>query len=82
MQIACGEPTLLICDLKRALAVEDLDALVAGVGDVDVAGSIAGDPAHPVELTLTRAGAAPGLEEIAVLVELRDAVVDPNPSAT
>ena len=70
MQIACGD-----LRLERALAVEDLDALVARVGDVNVAGDIARDPANAVELARSRAGAAPGLEEVAVLVELRDAIV-------
>jgi hypothetical protein len=40
-----------------ALGVEDLDALVAGVGDIDVAGRVEGDGARAPEA----AGAADGL---------------------
>src|SRR5262245_34897660 len=61
--------------LERAFAVEDLDAVVAGVGHVDVACRIAGDAADLVELPLSRSGLAPRLHEVPFLGELRDAVV-------
>ena len=75
MQIACGVPTFADLRLERALAVEDLDALVAGVGDVEVARRVGDDAANLVELALARSGVAPRLQEVAVLVELGDAVV-------
>src|SRR6185503_4756053 len=61
--------------LERAFTIKHLDALVPRVGHVDVSGRVAGDAANAVELSLRRAGLAPGLEEIAVPVELRNAVV-------
>src|SRR4029434_5904127 len=61
--------------LERAFAVEDLNAVVARVGDVNIAVGVAGDAADPLELALAGAGVAPGLQEVAVLVELGDAVV-------
>ena len=42
-------------------------------------GRVAGDAADPVELALPRSGLAPGLHEVAVLGELRDAVVGAEP---
>src|SRR5207247_5179296 len=67
---------------ERALAVEHLDAVVACVGNVDVAGCVAGDPADAFELALAGPRLAPRLEEVAVLVELRDAVVRSKPVST
>src|SRR4030095_8700079 len=61
--------------LELALAVEDLDALVAGIGDVDIARVRHGDRLHAGELALAGAGRSPVRDELAVLVELRDAVV-------
>src|SRR5262245_24235309 len=61
--------------LERALAVEHLDAVVAGVGHVEIAASVGHDPFDPVELALSRSGVAPGLDEVAVLRELRNPVV-------
>src|SRR5262249_55560592 len=61
--------------LERALAVEHLNPVVAGVGDVDVAGRIGGDAADLVELSLARSGLAPRLHEVPLPGELRDPVV-------
>src|SRR5439155_18918781 len=60
---------------ERAFAVENLDAVVAGIGDVDVPGRVAGDAADAIELTRSRSGLPPRLHEVPVLGELRDAVV-------
>ena len=43
MHIVSGVPTLPNSRLELAVAVEHLDALVAGVGDVDVALRVDGD---------------------------------------
>ena len=56
MQIAVGVPTFRNCVLNVPFAVEDLDALVAFVGDVDVALRVDGDAVDDVELA--RRGAA------------------------
>src|SRR5439155_4813408 len=61
--------------LRRAVAVEHLNALVAGVGDVHVALRVERDPAQRVELPDLGAALAPRLDEVAVLVEFRDARV-------
>src|SRR5579862_1786871 len=65
------------CDLRleRAIVIEDLDALVAAVGDVDVALSIDSDAVRRIELAVLRAFGAPGLEERSVLRELGDASI-------
>ena len=57
-----------------AVAVEYLDALVAGVEHVDVALRVHGDRLRPVELSLLGAGRPPLPNEVAVAGELRDAV--------
>ena len=75
MHIASGVPTSPNCDLEGAVGVEHLDALVAGVGHVDVALGVDGERLDAVELTRLGAGGAPVLDEAAVLVELGDAVV-------
>ena len=82
MHIASGVPTLPNSDLNVPSRVEHLDPLVAGVGDVDVALRVDRDRLHAVELPWPGAGRSPVLDEAAVLVELRDAVVVPMPSAT
>ena len=56
-----------------AVAVEDLDAAVAAVGDVDVSLGVGGDAVRRVELAGLVAGFAEGLEPFAVLVDLGDA---------
>src|SRR5258705_5258882 len=61
--------------LGVAVAVELLDAFVAGVGDVDVALRIERDAAQRVELPRFAAALTPRLDEVAVLVELGDARV-------
>src|SRR6266851_1517632 len=61
--------------LERALAVEHLDALVAGIGHIEIALRIARQPADLVELPLRRSSLSPGLHKVAVLGELGDPVV-------
>ena len=55
--------------------VEDLDALVLAVGDVDVAFRVEADGVGQVELALAGPLAAPGEEKLAGPVELHDAGV-------
>src|SRR5262245_6273099 len=58
-----------------AVAVEDLDALVAGIRDVDVPLRVERDAVQHVELSRLGAALSPRLDEVAVLVEFRDARV-------
>ena len=74
MHIVSGVPMLRELRLEVPVAVEHLDALVADVGDVDVALRVDRQALHAGELTVPRAGRAPLRDELAVLVELRDAV--------
>src|SRR5438876_721232 len=60
--------------LERALAVEHLNAVVAGVRHIDIPSGIAANPENLVELALRRSGLPPGLHEVAVFGELRDAI--------
>src|SRR5207249_12021757 len=60
---------------ERAVGVENLNAVVARVGDVHVARRVGGDAADLVELPLRRSRLSPRLQIIAVLVEFRDAIV-------
>ena len=73
--MACGVPTLADLRLERAFTVEHLDAFVAGIGDVNVAGRVRRDTANLIELPLPRSGVSPGLDEVPVLGELGDAIV-------
>src|SRR4030095_2212727 len=57
-----------------AVAVEHLDAFVAGVGHVDVTLRVDRQTLHARELPVLGAGRSPLADEPAVLVELRDAV--------
>ena len=75
MQSAVGHADVRDLRLEHAGVVEDLDALVPLVGDVDVAGRVDGDRVRRVELPRLRSARAPRREESAVLVELRDARV-------
>src|SRR5215471_1248151 len=61
--------------LERAFAIEDLDALIAAVGDVDVVLRVGGDGQWEVELPGICATGAPALEVLAVRVHLGDACV-------
>src|SRR5262245_47099300 len=61
--------------LHRAVAVEHLDPLVAGVRDVDVALGVERDAVERAELTRLAAAESPRLDEMSILVELRDARV-------
>src|SRR5262249_7266045 len=63
--------------LEGPFRVEDLNPLVAGVGDVDVALRVDADGLGAVELAVGRSGRSPLLQEAAVLVEPRDAVGGP-----
>src|SRR5439155_70449 len=58
-----------------AVAAEDLDAVIACVGDVEVAVRPDGEGAGPRELSGLRAGAAPALHQSAFAVELGNALV-------
>ena len=59
MHIASGVPMLRELRLEGAVAVEHLDALVAGVGDVDVALRVDRERLHAVELALARSRSIP-----------------------
>src|SRR3954463_6900510 len=61
--------------LERPIVVEDLDALVAAIGRIDVALGIDGDAVDAGELAGRVASLAPRLDEHAVLRELGDARV-------
>ena len=58
-----------------AVLVEDLNAVVRAIGDVDAAAAVGRDAVRPAELAGTVAARAPRRHERAVLVELRDARV-------
>ncbi len=73
MQIAAGAPIPVNLRLEIPVAVEDLNPLVSRIGHVNVPLRIERDPAHRIELALHRAARSPGLDELAVLVELRHA---------
>jgi len=59
-----------------SVAVENLYAAVAAIGDVDVALRVECDAVRRVQLARLVAGFAPGLEPIAVLVHFGDARID------
>ena len=63
------------CVLERAVGVEDLDALVAFVGHVDVPCASIGDAVDDVELAGLGPARAPRLDVLAVRLVLRDARV-------
>ena len=73
--MARGRAHVLDLGLERAVVVEHLNALVAHIGDVDVALGIDGDGVGNIELAGFGTGRAPGLDELPVLVELGDAGV-------
>ena len=58
-----------------AVAREDLDAMVAGVRDVEVAVGPERQGANAGELARLRSRRAPALDELAVGIELGDALV-------
>src|SRR5205823_6422042 len=58
-----------------SVAAEDLDAVIAGVGDVEIAVGADREGTGPRELPGLRAGAAPALHESAFAVELGNALV-------
>ena len=62
-----------LADERVGLRVDDLDAAVAAIGDVDVALGVVGDGVRRVELPGLVAARADRLDEVAVLGELRDA---------
>src|SRR5215469_11697738 len=59
-----------------AVAVEHLNAMVAAIGDINVAVIVGRDRMRRVELTGPVAAIAPGLEPFAVLVGLGDPRID------
>ena len=59
-----------------SIGVEDLDAAVAAIGDVNVVVRIDGDTVRGVELAGLVAWFAPGLEPVPVLVDFGDARID------
>src|SRR5712664_3607128 len=59
-----------------SIGVEDLDAAIAAIGDVNVIARIDGDAMRCVELTGLIAGFAPGLEPVSVFVDFCDARID------
>ena len=70
-----GSADVYIHGLERAIVVEDLDAAVAAITDVNIALMIDLYRMHVFKLAFTFAAGSPGLEEIAVLVELHDPLV-------
>src|SRR5262249_10952756 len=58
--------------LQVAVAVEYLNPVVAGVGDVDVPLGVEHDAVDRVELARLAAAGSPRFDEVAVLVQLRD----------
>src|SRR5206468_12834151 len=56
---------------ERALGIEALDAVVPGVGDVDVTAGSHGDAPRLVELPVAGAGGAPARREAAIGIERR-----------
>ena len=61
--------------LRRAFGVEDLDALITAVGDVQVVAGIEGDRERQVELTGIGPARPPRLDVLAVRIVLGDAGV-------
>src|SRR5262249_1557796 len=58
--------------LQFSFGIEDLDAAIAAIGDVDVAFGIGGDRVRRVELAFLASGRSPLLDPLAVLIEFRD----------
>ena len=61
---------------KFSIGIEDLDAAVATVGDVDVVVRIDSDAVRGVEVARLVAGFAPRLEPVALLVDFGDTRID------
>ena len=59
-----------------AVAVEHLDAVVAAIGDIDIAVGVGRDRMRGVELAGLLAAVAPRFQPVAVLVDLGDARID------
>src|SRR5262249_20671874 len=74
-QLARRSPLLAPDAHQLAVGREHLDAVVAGVGGVEVAVGAERQRPNAAELTRLLAVAAPGEEELAVGVELADAMV-------
>src|SRR5579863_5279958 len=64
------------CALIFAVDVEDLDAAVIAIGDIDCAARVGDNVMQRAELAFAIAGLAPRLQPVAVLVELGDARID------
>src|SRR5437764_5082884 len=56
--------------------IENLDAAVAAVGDIDVVVGVHGNAVRNVELAGLRAGPAPGRQPVAVLIDLSNTRID------
>src|SRR5208283_1809964 len=65
-----GSPRIQKLCLVGPLAVEDLNSPVSGVSDIHVALRIERDTVRRVELTWRYPSGTPGLDKLAVLVEL------------
>ena len=61
---------------KFAVAVEDLDAAVVTVGDIERPAGVGGDVMRRAELAFAVAGLAPRFEPVTILVELGNARID------
>src|ERR1019366_3702971 len=80
-----AHPRLRVCGYRHvdfdfadesSVGIEDLNAPVAAIRDVDIAPGIGGDAVRRVELTGLVAGRAPACYPLAVFVVLRDARID------
>ena len=68
-----ADAAVLVVDVEQVpVLVEDLDAVVAAVGDEQPALRVEGEPVGRPELAGPKADLAPLLDEVAVLVELQD----------
>ena len=68
-----GKPGVLHFADVFAVLIENLDSLILAIGHPQQALGVDGDPVRDVELAGLGSFSAPGLDELAVLVELEDA---------
>src|SRR5215472_2239068 len=62
--------------LEIALAIEHLNAAIAAIGDINLAGGVGGDGMHCIELPGCVTRTAPLLDPVAVLIDFSDARID------